>query len=103
MYSYRSLCGYGITELAEVGGGWYKGTVLYIDMPMLASLTKQQDLARNFLIENGFIQLGRYKKNPNSGNMIALFMKKPTRQRKQTKREISSLPTTSGFHGTYIS
>lgn len=44
---------------------------------ILASLAENQGKKPvNFLKKNGFRQVGKWKKNPNSGNRIALFMKR---------------------------
>jgi hypothetical protein len=44
---------------------------------MLASLAEQQGKRPiNILKKYGFKQVGKWKKNPNSGNKIALFMKR---------------------------
>lgn len=44
---------------------------------MLASLADNQGKRPvTFLKKNGFRQVGKWKKNPNSGNRIALFMKR---------------------------
>lgn len=42
---------------------------------VIASLTVEQKESIKFLLKNGFLQIGKAKKNPNSGNMILLFVK----------------------------
>lgn len=42
---------------------------------IVASLTTDQNEGKKILLKNGFIQVGPAKKNPNSGNMILLFVK----------------------------
>lgn len=42
---------------------------------VVASLTTDQQDGKKCLLKNGFIQVGPAKRNPNSGNMILLFIK----------------------------
>lgn len=53
---------------------------------VMASLTKGQTVATKFLLDYGFEQVGSYIRNPNSSNMIALFVlqlgrKKPSKRK----------------------
>lgn len=41
---------------------------------IMASLTKGQQKGVRFLLERGFVQVSEWKKNPNSGNEIAIFI-----------------------------
>lgn len=43
---------------------------------VIASLTVGQKAAKNLLIDNGFKQVGKPKRNPNSGNRIILLVKR---------------------------
>lgn len=42
---------------------------------IMASVKTTQKSAQKLLLKNGFMQVGRPKKNPNSGNSIILFVK----------------------------
>jgi hypothetical protein len=43
---------------------------------IIASLTSKQTMAIDLLKRNGFEQIGNFEKNPNSDNIIALFVKR---------------------------
>jgi len=48
---------------------------------IIASLTSKQKKAIKLLEKNGFKMVGRWKKNPNSNNKIALFVKRCNRKK----------------------
>lgn len=56
---------------------------------IMASVTTNQMPAIKLLKDNGFSQVGRGRKNPNSGNTILLFAKFVGKQRK-VKRQVNS-------------
>jgi hypothetical protein len=80
-----------IPDLKELDGIGYEKHYVYATMQqtynsllafnntgcsaIIASVIKSQNEAIKFLLANGFIKVGRAKKNPNSRNSILLFIK----------------------------
>jgi len=81
----------GYYELSDVG--YYLEQRLidnvlakYNNKPIVASLTTNQYRAIDFLIDNGFRKVGGIRVNPNSGNMICLYIRLPKNKlRKRSK------------------
>lgn len=81
MSLYGSMISCGVSQLYHIEGmseymynqemGRFRSAAFVI-----ASLTKTQKTATKLLLDNGFKRIGEYKRNPNSGNMIALFVKR---------------------------
>lgn len=73
----------GVMELANVDYGCSQEAYNKAMTPaalkacniVVASLTVHQKDGIDCLLKNGFAQVGKPKKNPNSGNMILLFVK----------------------------
>lgn len=73
----------GVAELSGVGYGTNQdsydkamsSTALKGCNVVVASLTTDQEDGVKFLLKNGFIQIGKAKRNPNTGHMILLLTK----------------------------
>lgn len=105
MNLFQSSVGNGVGEITSVGnardawnGGvvmdaktWLRGVLKDRQTPVVASLASWQgNEGRQFLLNNGFVQCGEYKRNPNTGHMIGLFVwtpPKPSPKKKTTTKK----------------
>lgn len=94
MYIRGTYISCGVVELVDIGNSprqddfdpilryECKGSCALI----IASLTSQQKNAGKFLLKNKFKKVGKWVKNPNSGNKIALFVREVSQKRKRRSK-----------------